>query len=128
MNLKRSKRTLKQKSKEELKAIVDEMVVRLDDHKAVDIQVLDVSDKTDVCYYMVLASGTSNRHVSAAADKIVQFVKHEVEGVDHRIEGANEGYWVLIDCYDIVVHLFQKEAREYYDIEKVWESMKVAEE
>lgn len=110
----------KLKTKEEISILVENIKSKLDDLKALDIEVIDVSDKTDICYYMIIASGTSNRHVSAVADKTTRHIKHEIKDLDYRIEGTEEGKWVLIDCYDIVIHIFQQELRDVYDLEELW--------
>lgn len=103
-----------------IKENLDKIVAKLDDLKANEVTVLDVVGKTDICDYMVVASGTSTRHVSAVAGKLIEYLKHDLGDVPYQAEGINEGYWVLIDCYDIVIHLMQKEAREFYELEKIW--------
>ena len=91
----------------------------LHDTKGSNITLLDVRTLTDVTDYMVVATGRSNRHVTALAGKIVQDAKstgHAPLGV----EGMRAGQWVLIDLCDVVVHVMQAEVREFYQLEKLW--------
>ena len=67
---------------------------------------------------MVVASGRSNRHVAAIADHLAGKLK--AEGVQVRSEGLPKGDWVLLDCSDVIVHLFRPEIRDYYNLEKMW--------
>jgi len=97
----------------------DACVAALEDAKAQDIQVMDVRGLTDITEYMIVATGTSSRHVNAVADKLVDAMKQ----AGHRplgTEGDDEGHWVLIDCAEAIVHVMQAEAREFYDLEKLW--------
>jgi ribosome-associated protein len=91
----------------------------LDDDKAADPVVIDLAGRTSIADYMVVASGTSSRHVQAMAEHLVE--KLEAKGLKGiRIEGADQGDWVLIDGGDIIVHLFKPEARTLYGLEKMW--------
>ncbi|MEE9492090.1 MAG: ribosome silencing factor [Gammaproteobacteria bacterium] len=91
----------------------------LEDLKAVDVIELDVSDKTSVTDLMVIASGTSTRHVKSLADAVVMASKkHKIQPLG--IEGDREGEWVLVDLGDIVVHVMQPAIREHYALEKLW--------
>ena len=92
----------------------------LEDSKALDIEVINVFNKTDICYYMVVASGSSTRHVMNIAEKLGYAIKHSDLDVDYKIEGEDEGRWVLIDAIDIVIHVFLPEVREIYKIEEIW--------
>ena len=93
----------------------------LDDDKAEDIVVVDLEGKTEIADYLVIASGTSQRHVGAMTDHIQRNLKTEgVKGI--AVEGASQGDWVLIDAGDVIVHLFRPEVREFYDLEKIWTS------
>ena len=91
----------------------------LDDAKAEDITSIDVKEKTSVADYMVVASGRSQRHVSAVADQLSRALKDAgVKGV--RPEGLPHCDWVLMDAGDVVVHLFRPEVRSFYNLEKLW--------
>ncbi len=100
-------------------ALTDLVVAALDDVKAKDIVRLDVRDMTTVTDYMVVASGTSNRHVKALADNVAEKAK----AAGHRpigIEGEEGGEWVLLDLQDTLVHVMLPKVREFYNLEKLW--------
>ncbi len=91
----------------------------LENSKAQEIQPIDISKKSSIGDYMIIASGRSHRHVGAVADLLLRDLKSA--GVKNpRIEGRQNGDWVLIDIGDIIVHLFRPEVREYYNLEKMW--------
>jgi len=95
------------------------ILASLDDMKAEDIVTIDLSGKTSIGDYMVVASGRSNRHVGAVADNILNdLAKNRVPGV--RVEGMPHCDWVLIDAGDIIVHVFRPEVRAFYNLEKMW--------
>lgn len=91
----------------------------LDDSKAEDVVSIDVSGKTPLADYMVVASGRSHRHVGAVADRLLRDLKDAGHGTS-RVEGMSHCDWVLIDTGDVIVHLFRPEVREFYNIEKMW--------
>lgn len=91
----------------------------LDDLKAKDVVVLDVTDATSVTDYMVIASGTSSRQVAALAQHLVDEMKKQGIPV-LGIEGKDVGEWVLVDLGDLVVHIMQPQTREFYELEKLW--------
>lgn len=102
---------------------IDQMisVVRnaLDDLKAKEIVVLDVSGKSTVTDRMIIASGTSKRHVMSLGQHVYEEVKHS--GIlPLGIEGQDTGEWVLIDLGDVVVHVMMPDARSFYDLERLW--------
>ena len=100
-------------------ALTDLVVDALDDVKAKDIVRLDVRDMTAVTDYMVVASGTSNRHVKALVDSVAEKAK----AAGHRpigIEGEEGGEWVLLDLQDTLVHVMLPKVREFYNLEKLW--------
>jgi ribosome-associated protein len=91
----------------------------LDDDKAVDPVTIDLDGKTAIADAMVVASGTSQRHIAAMADKLIERLKAAgIMGV--AAEGVADSDWVLIDTGDVIVHLFRPEAREFYNLEKLW--------
>ncbi len=97
----------------------DLVVDALDDIKGLDIVKLDVRDMTTVTDYMVLASGTSSRHVQALVDNVA--VKARQAG--HKpigVEGEDGGEWVLLDLQDTLVHVMLPKMREFYNLEKLW--------
>ena len=92
----------------------------LEDLKAEDIIEMDVRDKTSVTDYIVVASGTSNRHVKSIANNVVVEAKHA--GVQPLgVEGEDQAEWVLVDLGDVVVHVMQPQVREFYDLESLWQ-------
>ena len=100
----------------QLSALVIEV---LDDTKATDIIRLDVRDMTSVTDYMIVASGTSNRHVKALANNVADKARE----AGHRpigIEGEEGGEWVLLDLQDALVHVMLPKVREFYNLEKLW--------
>jgi len=100
-------------------ALTDLVVDALDDVKAKDIVRLDVRDMTTVTDYMVVASGTSNRHVKALIDNVAEKAK----AAGHRpigIEGEEGGEWILLDLRDTLVHVMLPKVREFYNLEKLW--------
>ncbi len=100
-------------------ALTDLVVDALDDVKAKDIVRLDVRDMTTVTDYMVVASGTSNRHVKALVDNVAEKAKK----AGHRpigIEGEDGGEWVLLDLQDTLVHVMLPTVREFYNLEILW--------
>ncbi|MBV8791085.1 MAG: ribosome silencing factor [Pseudolabrys sp.] len=87
--------------------------------KAEDIVTIDLSGKTSIGDYMVVASGTSQRHVSSCADRAVKNLEDAgLRGI--RVEGARQADWVLIDAGDVIVHVFRPEVRTFYNLEKMW--------
>jgi ribosome-associated protein len=97
------------------------LVVRiLEDMKAHDIKALDVRQLTDVTDIMVIASGTSVRHVKSMAYRVRDEVREKTRVRPIGVEGEDQGDWVLIDLGDIVVHIMRPETREFYDLERLW--------
>ena len=87
--------------------------------KAVDVVDLDVRGKTSVCDFMVVASGTSTRHVKSIADEVVKFAKR-LDCQPLGVEGEREAEWVLVDLGDVVVHVMLPRVREFYALERLW--------
>ncbi len=91
----------------------------VDDAKGLDIRVLDVQRISDVTDYMVLTSGTSNRHVSSVADKVLEAMRrHGCRPLG--TEGREAGEWVLLDFGDVLVHVMRPDVRQFYNLEKLW--------
>ncbi len=92
--------------------------------KATDVVILDIKKLTTMTDYFVICSASSNTQVRAIADEIIDEMK-EIDELHVQCEGYTEGSWVIIDLFNIVVHIFQVDARNYYDIEKLWEDAKI---
>ena len=101
---------------EELSQIV---INALEDLKAKNIVQLDVREMTDVTDTLIIASGTSNRHVKSIANNVVEDSK-KLGYMPLGVEGIDAGDWVLVDFGDIVVHVMQEETRNFYELEKLW--------
>ncbi len=97
----------------------DLIVNALEDVKAKDISVIDVRGRTSVTDYMVLASGTSNRHVRSLADSVAIDAKEQGVRVGN-VEGGGGSDWILVDMGDVVVHVMMPATREFYDLERFW--------
>jgi ribosome-associated protein len=95
------------------------ILASLDDDKAEDVVTIDLRGRSSVADYMVICSGRSSRQVAAIAEKLVERLKAET-GRSCKIEGKDQGDWVLIDATDVVVHVFRPEVREFYQLEKMW--------
>ena len=96
------------------------VMTALEDLKAEDIVEMDVHDKTSVTDYVVIASGTSNRHVKSIAGNVVA----EAKQAGYRtlgVEEKDEAEWVLVDLGDVVVHVMQPKVRDFYDLESLWQ-------
>jgi ribosome-associated protein len=91
----------------------------LDDAKAEDITSIDLDGKGAIADQMVIATGRSNRHISAIADQLTEKLKAAGFG-NLRIEGVPQCDWVLVDSGDVVIHLFRPEVRSFYNLEKLW--------
>jgi ribosome-associated protein len=89
------------------------------DKKAYDVSVLDMRKIPSVCDYFVIASGTSTTQVRAISDNIIDSLKEKGERVWHT-EGEREALWILLDCGDVVAHIFQEDTRRFYELEKLW--------
>ncbi len=97
----------------------DTIVGALDEAKGKDIQAFDVRDMTDVTDYMIVASGTSDRHVKALAGQLIDAMREN----GHRpigVEGEDAADWILIDFGDVVAHVMREQTREFYDLEGLW--------
>ena len=100
-------------------ALIGAVMDRLDDDQAQDVVLIDLQGKSSLADAIVVASGRSQRHVSAMADHLVRALKTGGWG-KARVEGLPQADWVLIDADDVIVHLFRPEVRAFYNIEKIW--------
>ena len=94
----------------------------LNDNKAFDVSSIDLKDKSSVADYMIVASGTSSRHLQALSEMILEKLKKE--GISNcHLEGKDSNEWKLIDGIDIIVHIFMPEKRKFYNLEKMWSEL-----
>ena len=91
----------------------------LSDNKAKNITKINLEKKSSIADFMIICSGTSNRHVISLSNYLVEALKKENLNTLN-VEGIRNGDWVLVDAGDIIVHLFRSEVREYYSLEKMW--------
>ena len=102
-------------------------VESLEDLKGKDIVVLDVSDRTTVTDYMIVVTGTSQRHVKSLANEVVENSKRA--GVRPLgMEGETDGNWILVDLGDVLAHVMTEDSREFYALEKLWSVVEPAEQ
>ena len=100
--------------------IRDCVVTSLEDMKGGDIRVLDIHDISDFADYMVVVSGTADRHVKSLSEAVLDALQEQgVRALGH--EGEDLSEWVLIDFVDVVVHVMRPEVRKFYDLEKLWD-------
>lgn len=104
---------------ERSREILNLILTELDDDKAEDVVTIPLAGKSEIADAMVIASGRSQRHVGAIADKIIRHLKEAGFGTA-RAEGMPACDWVLIDAQDVIVHLFRPEVRAFYNLERIW--------
>ena len=104
----------------EAEAVAREAARALDAKKAENVEVLDLTELSDVCDYFVIATGMNNRHVDTLVDEVEEKVAEACGEKPFSIEGREERSWILMDYGSVIVHVFTEEAREYYRLEKLW--------
>tara|TARA_B100000902_G_scaffold41623_1_gene49212 strand:- start:1804 stop:2154 length:351 start_codon:yes stop_codon:yes gene_type:complete len=103
----------------DLKTIV---IKTLDLNKAQDIVAIDLKDKSSMADFMIIASGTSSRHIQALSEQVLEKLKDN--GVKNsKIEGKESNEWKLVDGIDLIVHIFHPEKRKFYELEKIWSEL-----
>ena len=103
----------------EISEIKDNIEKILDDNKALDIKSINLKNKSYIADYMIIASGTSSRHLQALSEILVTELK-KIGLNNCRIEGKDSNDWKLVDTQDVIVHIFHPEKRDFYDLEKMW--------
>jgi ribosome-associated protein len=94
----------------------------LDSNKASDIISIDLKDKSSMADYMIIASGTSSRHIQSLSEQVLEKLK--INGIkDCKIEGKESNDWKLVDGIDVIVHIFNPEKRKFYELEKMWSEL-----
>ena len=98
------------------------MINTLDSNKALDIVSIDLENKSSMADYLIIASGTSSRHIQALSEIVLE--KFKSNGIPNcKIEGSGSNDWKLIDGIDVVVHIFNQEKRKFYDLEQMWSEL-----
>ena len=103
----------------EILEIKNQIETILDNNKAKNIVSIDLKKKSYIADYMIIASGTSSRHLQSLAENLVSELKR-IGIYNCRIEGKDSNDWKLVDAIDIIIHIFHPEKREFYDLEKMW--------
>ncbi len=100
-----------------------EIIIKtLDSNKALDIVTIDLKDKSSMADYMIIASGTSSRHIQSLSEQVLKKLKDN--GVQNsKIEGKDSSEWKLVDGIDLIVHIFHPEKRKFYELEKIWSEL-----
>jgi len=94
----------------------------LDTNKAQDIISIDLKDKSSMADYMIIASGTSSRHIQSLSEQVLEKLKNNgVKG--SKIEGKDSNEWKLVDGIDLIIHIFHPEKRKFYELEKIWSEL-----
>ena len=107
-------------SKVAMAPVVQVVETALDDMKAVQVKVLDVRKLTDIADTLIIASGTSDRHVRSIADRVIEYAK-KAGFRPMGVEGQRDGEWVLVDLQDVIVHIMLPRVRELYRLENLWD-------
>ena len=103
----------------DLKQII---IKTLDINKAKDIITIDLRDKSSMADYMIIASGTSSRHIQALSEQVLEELKNN--GINNsKIEGKDSSEWKLVDGIDLIIHIFHPEKRKFYELEKIWSEL-----
>lgn len=110
----------------EKQLLIDKIVEAIQDTKGEDIQIFDLSKiENSVADTFIICSGNSNTQVSAIAGNIEKKVRNDIRERPWHVEGTENAMWVLVDYVSVVVHVFQRQIREYYDIEELWGDAKI---
>lgn len=118
---KQTKRPLKSSTKKQTNGLLDSIVEGMKEKKAKNITVIDLANiENRIADYFVICDADSNTHVNAIADSVEEIVVKQTGEKPYHSEGHQNGEWILIDYINIVVHVFQREIREYYNIEGLW--------
>ncbi len=99
-----------------------EIINTLDSNKALDIVSIDLEGKSSIADFMIIASGTSSRHIQSLSEQV--FEKFKSNGIHNcKIEGKDSSDWKLVDGIDLIVHIFNPEKRKFYELEKMWSEL-----
>ena len=107
---------------EKISNLKSKIVETLDKNKALDIVTIDLNGKSSIADYMIIASGTSSRHIQALSEQVLDQFKNSGI-INCKIEGKESKDWKLVDGIDLIVHIFNPEKRKFYELEKIWSEL-----
>ena len=100
----------------------NKIINKLDSNKALGIVTIDLEGKSSIADYMIIASGTSSRHIQSLSEQVLEKLKNN--GLENsRIEGKDSNEWKLVDGIDLIIHIFHPEKRKFYELEKMWSEL-----
>lgn len=115
------KKVIKSQVVESARELVNAVVEGIQEKKGVNITVLDLTSvENTISSFFVICDGDSNVHVDAISDSIEEYVRKKVDEKPYHIEGRENAQWILLDYFDVVVHVFQRSARSFYNLESLW--------
>lgn len=94
-------------------------IAAIEDKKGLDIKILHTEQVTSLCSYFIICSGTSSTHLKTLADECEYKLSEQGFNVDHR-EGRHDGGWILLDYGEVIIHIYNKQSRAFYDLERLW--------
>ena len=107
---------------DKISALKQDIINTLDLNKALDIVSIDLKDKSSMADYMIIASGTSSRHIQSLSEQVLNKLKDNGI-IDSKIEGKDSNEWKLVDGIDLIIHIFHPEKRKFYELEKIWSEL-----
>ncbi len=107
---------------DKISSLHKDVINLLDSNKALDIVTIDLDGKSSIADQMIIASGTSSRHIQALSEQVCEYLKKN--GVSNcKIEGRESSDWKLVDGIDLIIHIFNPEKRKFYELEKIWSEL-----
>ena len=107
---------------DKISALKQDIINTLDLNKALDIVSIDLKDKSSMADYMIIASGTSSRHIQSLSEQVLNKLKDNGI-INSKIEGKDSNEWKLVDGIDLIIHIFHPEKRKFYELEKMWSEL-----
>lgn len=121
MKIEKVKRTIDNQLIESVKELLDAVIEGIQEKKGVNITVLDLTAiENTITSFFVICDGDSNVHVDAISDSVEEYVRKKLNEKPNHIEGRESAQWILLDYFDIVVHVFQRPVRNFYNLESLW--------
>jgi len=107
---------------DKISTLKEKIITILDSNKALDIITIDLKNKSSIADFMIIASGTSSRHIQALSEQVLEQFKNNGI-INSKIEGKDSNDWKLVDGIDLIVHIFNPEKRKFYELEKMWSEL-----